>query len=307
MNALPAIAAITLVFSFGAQGRPPQPRQVEVRDGDTILMDSTARVHVVRRSAGTARIVYHKVQRWAVLMVDSAGPNGAGPDGRVDAVFNFNDVNGEWPFGERWEGMASIDEHLAIGEFGPAGISLITPIGSVQLLSDRGSQFRDKAVSNMLFYASGGRSSGGNVTFDQAETQWTALAARSAERRMSGTGVTGGVVGGFVNGMPAPSTSAYPPPQAPVRVGGNIKTPQKLHDVAPVMPDVARQAGIRGVVILEIVIAEDGTVRDAKVLRSVLPPVDAAAIDAVKQWRYEVTSLNGAPVPVIMTVTVNFP
>jgi protein TonB len=72
-----------------------------------------------------------------------------------------------------------------------------------------------------------------------------------------------------------------------------------------VTPDTARQAGITGVVVLEIVIAPDGSVRDAKILRSI-PLLDQAALDTVRQWRYEPTLLNGAPVPVIMTATVNF-
>ena len=71
------------------------------------------------------------------------------------------------------------------------------------------------------------------------------------------------------------------------------------------MPDLARQVGIRGVVILEIIIGPDGKVSDVKVLRSI-PQLDQAAIDAARQWRYEPTLLNGAPVPVIMTATVNF-
>jgi periplasmic protein TonB len=90
-----------------------------------------------------------------------------------------------------------------------------------------------------------------------------------------------------------------------VRVGGNVRLPRRTVEAAPVMPDAARQAGVTGVVILEIVIAPDGSVRDAKILRSI-PLLNQAAIDAVRQWRYEPTLLNGAPVPVIMTVTVNF-
>jgi protein TonB len=99
---------------------------------------------------------------------------------------------------------------------------------------------------------------------------------------------------------------AAPAPNGPVRVGGNIATPTRIHDVRPVTPETAIQAGIRGVVILEIVVAPDGTVSDAKVLRSV-PLLDQAAVDAARQWRFTPTLLNGAPVPVIMTVTVNFP
>lgn len=76
-------------------------------------------------------------------------------------------------------------------------------------------------------------------------------------------------------------------------------------DAAAVLPEVARQAGVTGVVILEVTIGADGTVTDARILRSI-PLLDKAALDAVRQWRYEPTLRNGAPVPVILTVTVAF-
>jgi protein TonB len=90
-----------------------------------------------------------------------------------------------------------------------------------------------------------------------------------------------------------------------VRVGGTIRAPQKIYNVEAVRSKAAADAGIFGMVILEIIIGTDGSVTDAKLLRSI-PLLDKAAIDAVKQWRYEVTHLNGQPVPVVMTVTVNF-
>lgn len=115
-------------------------------------------------------------------------------------------------------------------------------------------------------------------------------------------GVPGGVVGGVVGGLP----DAPPPPQAAaVRVGGQIKEPKKLKNVAPAYPDIAKQARVAGVVILECTISPQGKVSDVKVLRGI-PLLDQAAIDAVKQWVYTPTLLNGVPVPVIMTVTVNF-
>jgi protein TonB len=113
-------------------------------------------------------------------------------------------------------------------------------------------------------------------------------------------GVPGGVVGGVVGGLP----EAPPPPQA-VRVGGQIKEPKKLKNVAPVYPDIAKQARVQGVVILECTISPQGKVSNVKVLRGI-PLLDQAAIDAVNQWVYTPTLLNGVPVPVIMTVTVNF-
>lgn len=117
-------------------------------------------------------------------------------------------------------------------------------------------------------------------------------------------GVPGGVVGGVVGGLPE-APPPPPPPAAPIRVGGNIKTPSKVRDVKPVYPPIAQSARVQGVVIIEATIGPDGRVKDAKVLRSI-PLLDQAALDAVKQWVYSPTLLNGVPVPVIMTVTVNF-
>jgi protein TonB len=113
-------------------------------------------------------------------------------------------------------------------------------------------------------------------------------------------GVPGGVVGGVVGGLP----DAPPPPQA-IRVGGQIKEPKKLKNVSPAYPDIAKQARVQGVVILECTISPQGKVTDVRVLRGI-PLLDQAAIEAVKQWVYTPTLLNGVPMPVIMTVTVNF-
>jgi protein TonB len=117
-------------------------------------------------------------------------------------------------------------------------------------------------------------------------------------------GVPGGVVGGVVGGLPE-APPPPPPPQAPVRVGGNIRPPQKIKDVKPVYPSIAQSARVQGVVIIEATIGPDGKVKDARILRSI-PLLDQAALDAVRQWEFTPTLLNGVPVPVIMTVTVNF-
>ncbi|MDQ3441079.1 MAG: TonB family protein [Planctomycetota bacterium] len=90
-----------------------------------------------------------------------------------------------------------------------------------------------------------------------------------------------------------------------VRAGGNVRVPRKIKDVKPVTPPAALEQRVQGVVILEIVINETGGVADAKVLRSI-PLLDQAALDAVKEWQFEPTELEGRPVPVIITVTVQF-
>jgi TonB family protein len=123
----------------------------------------------------------------------------------------------------------------------------------------------------------------------------------------------------FVPAGAVPPPPPPPPPPAPyamaaganvditkpLRVGGSIHTPTKIKHVPPVYPDDARAAGVQGVVILEAVIDEAGAVSSARVLRSI-PMLDQAAIDAVRQWQFTPTLLNGVPVSVIMTVTINF-
>lgn len=96
-----------------------------------------------------------------------------------------------------------------------------------------------------------------------------------------------------------------PPPQAPVRVGGAIKQPQKVQDKKPIYPPIAQSARVQGIVIIEATIGPDGSVRDAKVLRG-QPLLNESALEAVRQWKYTPTLLNGVPVSVIMTVTVTF-
>lgn len=99
--------------------------------------------------------------------------------------------------------------------------------------------------------------------------------------------------------------AGLPPDSQPVRVGGNIKPPTKTRHVDPVYPEAARAARAQGVVVLEATIGGDGRVVDARILRSI-PILDQAAVDAVLQWEFEPTRVNGEPVPVIITLTVNF-
>ena len=90
-----------------------------------------------------------------------------------------------------------------------------------------------------------------------------------------------------------------------VRVGGGIRPPTKTFDVRPVYPAIAQSARVSGMVIIEVRIGADGAVEDTQILRSIVL-LDQAAIDAVRQWRFTPTLLNGVPTPLIMTVTVNF-
>jgi protein TonB len=107
---------------------------------------------------------------------------------------------------------------------------------------------------------------------------------------------------------PTPATAPASPEgrgTEAVRVGGQIREPRKLKNVSPVYPEIAKNARVQGIVILECRIGTDGRVEKVTVLRGI-PLLDEAAVAAVREWVYTPTVLNGVPVPVIMTVTVNF-
>lgn len=119
-------------------------------------------------------------------------------------------------------------------------------------------------------------------------------------------GVVGGIGDGTTRSVPfvsAPKREPEPDPE-PVRIG-DVRPPRKIHHVNPVYPHHARAAHQEGTVRLQAIIDVQGRVSDLKVVVSVLL-LDRAAIEAVSQWRYEPTLLNGRKVPVIMTVSVKF-
>jgi len=91
----------------------------------------------------------------------------------------------------------------------------------------------------------------------------------------------------------------------PIRVGGNVQQANLVTQVAPHYPAEAKQAGLQGTVSLQAIIGKDGTVQDLQVL-SGEPVLAAAAMEAVRQWVYRTTLLNGEPVEVQTTIDVNF-
>ena len=100
-------------------------------------------------------------------------------------------------------------------------------------------------------------------------------------------------------------TPVTAPPPGVVRIGGDIREPRKTNNVRPVYPAAALTSGTEGVVTLEAIIGRDGTVSGARVT-SPASVFDTSAIDAVRQWIFTPTLLNGMPVEVLMTVKVNF-
>jgi protein TonB len=144
-----------------------------------------------------------------------------------------------------------------------------------------------------------------------------------------GPGVPGGVPGGMEGGVPGglvrslfsdmPAIVPAPPvaqvvtpkpvpivPAVPQQVqGGVVKMANPIHRVEPAYPPMARQVRVSGTVEIEAVIAVDGHLREVHV-KSGHPLLVKAAMDAVKQWVYEPTTLNGVPVEVVGVILVTF-
>jgi TonB family protein len=95
-------------------------------------------------------------------------------------------------------------------------------------------------------------------------------------------------------------------PTGPIRVGGDVKAPDKIYSPSPQYTEIARKARITGVVIVEAIIDKQGNVTNVKILKGLPMGLDQAAVDAVKRWRFEPATLNGKPVAVIYNLTINF-
>ncbi len=119
----------------------------------------------------------------------------------------------------------------------------------------------------------------------------------------SSTTSQGGIIGGAPTGGVNPAVK--PPQREPLRVGGNIQESKVIKKVDPVYPELAKRARVEQIVMLEVTVNEEGLVSNVRVIRG-HPLLDQAAIDAVKQWVYAPTLLNGEPMPVVATATLIF-
>jgi len=124
-------------------------------------------------------------------------------------------------------------------------------------------------------------------------------------------GVPGGVPGGSLNGVMGGIISSTPvavPKVAVqrVRVSQGVTQGMVIRRVQPQYPQMAKIARVQGAVVLAAVIGKDGAIQNLHVISSASPLLNQSAIDAVKQWRYKPYILNGEPVEVDTTVTVNF-
>ena len=292
------------VASAHAQPLPTASgRVIEAADGDVVVVPSGARVAVVTRTQVQARLVYVAAQQTLLLLTDPALAFGAGmPEAKG---FRSWRIENPWPLEPRWEGSATIDEYSPSGRgqpmaFAPLGLAIHTDRGTILVGPPMGREGESTPPPVAVVRTTAASSRVAQGSFDDIEQAWLA----GGDNALQGPG--GGMQMHASRSMSAvASASLSSAPAGAVRVGGNIRPPTRTHFAEPIYPQAARAAAVQGVVILELVVGADGGVSNARVLRSI-PLLDQAALDAVRQWRYEPTLLNGVPTPVIMTATVNF-
>jgi len=123
-------------------------------------------------------------------------------------------------------------------------------------------------------------------------------------------GVLGGEVGGTGTGTEGEGSGGKESPVAipdgPIRVGGDVKAPRVTSRTEPEYTDVARNARVSGVVIVEAIIDRHGNVDQVKVIKGLPMGLSESAERAVKKWKFKPGTLNGQPVDVIFNLTVNF-
>ena len=117
-------------------------------------------------------------------------------------------------------------------------------------------------------------------------------------------GQIGGVIGGIINSTPVAVPKIATPTR--IRVSQGVTQGLKVHDVMPQYPQMAKIARVQGPVVLAAVIGKDGAIQNLHVISTASPLLNQAALEAVKQWRYRPYILNGEPVEVDTTITVNF-
>jgi protein TonB len=125
-------------------------------------------------------------------------------------------------------------------------------------------------------------------------------------------GQSGGVLDPIMQGILRSAASQPPPPQSfkpaqptRIRVGGIVSAARLIYQPKPEYPQLAKITRTEGTVEFEAIIGKDGTIEELKVLRG-HPLLVKAALDAVRQWRYQPTLLNGEPIEVVTEITVNF-
>lgn len=281
---------------------PPSGRQIEAADGDTIVIDGHARVSVVRRHEADVRVVAMPESHAMLVIADWQAVEPSFDRG-IERVWRFTDVSGQWPLDARWQGRVTLYEPDA--PHGSAGPMLVleTPAGRVEF---HGGRAFDPTPGTAVVMTFNGMSGSGQIaaSFDEAERR--AMSGDfTPSFAMSSMG-TGGLGFSSEVAIAAPPGRTPGQPTTPARVPSNLRGPIVVKRVEPQWPAEAQTAGVHGMVVVQIAVAPDGSVRDARVLRSV-PMLDEAALAAARQWRFTPAGPEGRADPLMFTTVFRFP
>jgi TonB family protein len=134
-----------------------------------------------------------------------------------------------------------------------------------------------------------------------SENQGDQAPVLDASASAGGASALPGIAGANAASLPAPTMQ----PEGPVKIGGNVKAPRLVNSVAPIYPPTARSSGVQGDVVVDTTIDNTGKVVKMHVVSGPLM-LRESALDSLKRWKYEPSSLNGEPVEVQMQVTIKF-
>jgi hypothetical protein len=147
---------------------PPAGEEIAASDGDRVILDDDARIHIVRRRQGTFRTIFNPEKRVLIVLADYAKP-GQFPDGEVDSTLNFYELEGDWPLGSRWEGTTTLLKYEGDPQFS-TGYALVTPQGLVHLSLGRpGLRKPDPAAAAVLWFRGSSIGHNRGWSFAQAE------------------------------------------------------------------------------------------------------------------------------------------
>jgi periplasmic protein TonB len=175
----------------------------------------------------------------------------------------------------------------------PAAVQIVKVRPQVHLM-DAGKLMQPKVIPKEV-----------KIIKEEAEPDMGAVGAVGGVPGGVAGGSMGGVLGGVLGGVGTAPPPPKPKPTGPVRIGGNVQAAKLVNRITPIYPPLARQTRISGTVRLHAIISKDGSIQQLEVL-SGHPLLQQAALDAVRQWRYQPTLLNGEPVEVDTTIDVIF-
>jgi len=183
------------------------------------------------------------------------------------------------------------------------------PFAMMQNTSES-SSFSTEPIPDSIFEIPAGYKlvSAADLAREAMDAVTRAKQAASGGARASNGGVIGGIIGSVPTGAPPPpplNLAGQPDTPQRIHVGGNVQQAKLVRQAKPAYPPLALQARISGHVLFDTIINKDGTIQNLTLV-SGHPLLAPAAMEAVKQWVYQPTLLNGAPVEVVTRIDVNF-